>query len=92
MLDQERTVFDEHLAEWLGSHRNQFVLIKGTEVVDFFPDDTSALEAGARQFGLTSFLVRQVIPQPVVASAPALMLGILRAHSSQPLLVPGSSA
>jgi len=60
MLDVERRIFDEHLEEWLRSHAGQVVLIKDSDVVGFFDDETAALGEGARRFGLTSFLVCRV--------------------------------
>ena len=80
MLDQERAHFTEHADEWMAEHRGSFVVIKGEALVGFFPTLDDALAAGARAFGLESFLVRQlgVAEEPV--SVPALTLGLLGAH------------
>ena len=80
MLEVERRTFDENLEKWLASHANRVVLIKEADVVGFFDDEVSAIEEGARRFGLTSFLVHRIEPKPYTVSAPALMLGILRAN------------
>jgi hypothetical protein len=83
MLEQERSVFDQHLAEWLTTYKGKFALIKGDEVVGFFDTGDAALAEGARRFGLTSFLVRpiQEVQEPVVI--PALMLGLLNVDTQR---------
>ena len=54
----------------------------GQRLFDLIED---ALGAGAKEFGMTSFLVRRTDQLPEDASIPALTLGLLRADSSHPI-------
>jgi hypothetical protein len=40
--------------------KGEYVLIKGEEIVGYFPDEDSALEAGAERFGTEPALVKQI--------------------------------
>ena len=81
MLDLERAYYAKHSAHWADEHAGRFVVVKGETLVGTFATLDEALAAGARNFGLEPFLVRQlgVAPEPV--SVPALTLGLLGAHS-----------
>ena len=81
MLDCERAYFEIHVGEWLADHHGEFVVVKGETVVGYFATHDDALAAGARAFGLSPFLVRQVGLAPEPVSIPALTLGILGASS-----------
>ena len=66
-LTREMAAYNAHLARMLREHGGQFVLIKGHDIVGFFPDRSSALEEGYRQFGFVSFLVREITDsEPVI--------------------------
>lgn len=84
MLEKERQYYDEKLSEWTGIYEGKFVLVKGHELIGVYDDPDAALAEGARQFGMTSFLVRQVVPVQQEVSVPALTLGILRVDTSRP--------
>jgi hypothetical protein len=43
-------------------YQGQYVLIKGDEVVGFFPDRDEALIAGYARFGLVPLLVNRITP------------------------------
>jgi hypothetical protein len=58
-LERELTAYRENLPE-LARHEGRFVLIHGSEVVDTFSSYEDALRQGYRQFGLRSFLVKQI--------------------------------
>jgi hypothetical protein len=58
----------------------KFVVVKGNSVVGGFQSIQEALAAGARQFGLESFLVRRTDERAVEVSIPALTFGILSAN------------
>lgn len=76
ILEEERRLYQSHKVEWLSTHRNQFVLIRGTEVAGFFADAESAYASGLERFGPTSpFLVKQVTEQEPVAYVPMLSVG-----------------
>jgi hypothetical protein len=66
---QEIATYRSRLPELLRDHEGQFVLIKGTDIVGFFPDFSAALREGYRRFGVVPLLVQQI-----VASEPAVYL------------------
>ena len=79
MLDQERQYFAEHRDEMRREYPGKFVVIRGAVLAGAFATEEEALAFGAREFGLTSFLVRNVDqPNDLEVSVPALTLGILR--------------
>jgi hypothetical protein len=60
-LSEELAFYEEHKAEWLGSHSGEYVLVCGTREPGFFPSYEAAFEAGLQRFGLgKEFLIRQV--------------------------------
>jgi len=66
----------------------KFALIRGEDLVGLYDTQEAALSAGTERFGLTALFIRKVGDEVMVVSAPALSLGILRAHS-QPALPGG---
>ena len=50
-LAEEIATYRARLSEMAKEHEGEFALIKGTEIVRFFPDDLSALREGQRRFG-----------------------------------------
>lgn len=86
MLEKERQYFLEHRAELLSWHLGKVVLIKDEELIGAFNTIEEALAEGARRFGLTPFLVREVsAAEEKEINIPALTLGLLRADSSRPI-------
>ena len=85
MLEKELIVFENNLNEWLKTDRGKFVVIKNNDVIGIFNTYDDALVEGARRFGLTSFLLREITPTQDEISVPALTLGILHADSTQPI-------
>ena len=65
-LDREERVFSEHVDEWRKTHLGEFVLIKGDDVIGFYPSLEQAFRAGTRTFGLELFSVRQIVPTDIV--------------------------
>src|SRR5271155_2256341 len=59
-IAEEIATYKGRLPEMASEHEGEFVLIKGNEVVGFYPDDSSALREGRRRFGFVPFLVKQV--------------------------------
>jgi hypothetical protein len=90
MLDVEREYFEGHQEELLRQFPGRFIIIRHQQVVGPFDSLQEALSAGARQFGLSPFLVRRTDDQPREIRIPALALGILRAESYR--TVGGSSS
>ena len=58
-LATEKQVFETKLPEW-DEYAGKFVLIKDTDIVDFFDTYTDAIAQGYRQFGLDPFFVARV--------------------------------
>lgn len=63
---QESEVFAANVNEWRNSHLGEFVLIKGDQVIGFFPSLDDAFRTGTEKFGLDPFTVRQVVPTDTV--------------------------
>ena len=83
MLEEELDFFEKQRAEWLDKHSDRVALVKGHKLIGMFDTEQEAIESGARQFGLTSFLVKRITAEDPQFVAPALTLGLLRAdHSS----------
>ena len=82
MLDTEREFFEKHRDDLLREYPGKFVVVKESQVLGGFDTIQDALGAGARQFGMTSFLVRRTDERPEDVSIPALSLGVLRANPS----------
>jgi hypothetical protein len=71
-LAEELACYEANRPGWLGQHEGEFVLIKGPQVVGFFPDHESALEEGYRRFGVVPLLVKQILQvEPVYTLAHA---------------------
>jgi hypothetical protein len=66
-LSVETELYESHKSEWLKIHRDEFVVVKGTDILGFFSDFHQAYSAGAEKYGLeTDFLVKRVVPQDPV--------------------------
>lgn len=79
-LEKELRYFEAHKAELLKHHENQFVLIKGEQLVGAFTTPQEAYQAGIQQFGNQPFLIKQVTKEDVTAYFPALTLGLIHAR------------
>jgi hypothetical protein len=62
----ERRIFQENLEEWRRAQLGRFVLIKGEDVIGFFPTLREAFDRGTALFGLEPFLVQQIAPSEKV--------------------------
>lgn len=63
-LKVEMELYEAHKAEWLENHRNEFVVVKGKEILGFFASFYEAYSAGAAKYGTaTDFLVKRVVAQ-----------------------------
>lgn len=79
MLDEELQFFNEHKGQWLKTHKDRVALVKGRELIGWYDNENQAVVAGARRFGLQSFLAKRVEELEQEITAPALALGILSA-------------
>jgi hypothetical protein len=59
-LAEEVKTYDSQLPGW-ADREGQFVLIKGQDVLGFYPRDEDALEAGYSRLGSGPFLVKQIL-------------------------------
>jgi hypothetical protein len=66
-LNRELAFYEQHKAEWLPSHENQFVVVAADEIAGFYKDYESAWDAGTKRFGLqANFLIKQIcLHEPV---------------------------
>jgi Family of unknown function (DUF5678) len=85
MLEEEREYYEQNLGDWLHHYPGKYVAVVGKDVLGFFDTIDDALQAGARQVGLNSFLVRRVQEEKENVRIPALSLGIIYADSAPPI-------
>ena len=77
LLELETAFFDRERKRLLKSHKGQFLLIYGEELVGSFPDRDSAVTEGVTKFGEGPFLVRRPDEDEPVFHAPAYSLGMV---------------
>jgi hypothetical protein len=66
-LQQEYDFFLAHIDEFMKTHLNEFVIIKGQQVVGFFSSYEKALREGLSRFGATTpFFIEEVKKEEVV--------------------------
>lgn len=65
-LQQETQVYESHLAEWRNSHLGEYVLIKGDQIIGFYPDLSQAFDEGTKRFGLDEFFTKQITPNDAI--------------------------
>src|SRR5437660_11909922 len=58
-LEKELQTYNAKLAE-LREHEGKFVLIHGSDIVDYFSTYDDAIKEGYQKFGLEPFLVKQI--------------------------------
>lgn len=78
LLAVETAYYDEHAKELLLAHPNRFLLIHGDELVGVYGSHPEAVAEGVRKYGRGPFLVRRTGDGTMVATAPALTLGLLQ--------------
>src|SRR4051812_1156811 len=59
-LEREIATFEAKRADFVQDHRDQYVLIKGEDVIDFFATEDEGLSAAYRMFVDEPFLLRRV--------------------------------
>lgn len=66
-LRVETELYETNKSKWLKNNRDQFVVIKGKDVLGFFAEFHEAYTAGVEKYGTeTDFLVKRVVPQEPV--------------------------
>jgi hypothetical protein len=79
-LKEELEFFESMRAEWVGSYRDRFVLIKGKDLVGVFDTFGDAYRIGVEKFGNHPFLIKRVTEEEQIEKFPALTLGIVHAN------------
>jgi hypothetical protein len=61
-LGVELEYYVHHKAEWLAHKTGPYVVIKDSELLEFYPNFEAAYRAGAATYGLSAdFLVKQIL-------------------------------
>lgn len=83
-LETERNYLDSHKDELLKLYGGKILVISGEQVSGAFDTMEEALQGAVTQHGLNNVLIRRPSEAQIEFSAPALVLGILRADTTQP--------
>lgn len=63
----ELEYYVQHKSEWLAKRAGQYVVVKDTGLLGFYPNFESAYRAGAATYGVnTDFLVKQILEEEPV--------------------------
>ena len=66
-LTAEIEFYETQKAEWLKNHRDDYVVVKGNNVIGFFKNFHEAYRAGYEKFGASvDFLVKRIAVQEPV--------------------------
>jgi len=79
-LQTELKFYQKNKQEYLKSYSNQFVLIKGEELIGAFSTDAEAYRTGVQRFGNQPFFIKQVVEDESSVSYPAFTVGMLNAR------------
>ncbi len=60
LLTEELKTYEAHRTAW-ADRLGQFVVIRGQDILGFYPCHNDALEAGYDQYGSGPFLVKQIL-------------------------------
>ena len=67
---QELDYYERHKAEYLKTFPGLYVLIKGDRMLGPFPSAEAAYEVGLNTYGLTAFLIKQVLKHEPIGFIP----------------------
>lgn len=62
----EQSIFEKHLTSWRNTNLGQYVLIKETEIIGFYPSLEKAFNMGLAKFGVEDFFVEQIRPPQTI--------------------------
>lgn len=79
MFEKELRYYKEHKDDLLKHYANQFLVIKGSQLLGAYPRDEDAYEAGLNAFGNVPFLIKKATKEEEVIRFPALVLGTVNA-------------
>lgn len=74
LYQQEQSVFDRNLPEWLAPREGQWVVIHGEDVVGFYPSAKEGYLDALDRFGETPFLLREVTARSQRITVPMVYL------------------
>jgi hypothetical protein len=80
-LHEEIALFEMKRADLVAEHEDEFVLLKGSEIIGFYPTQQEAYVEGLKRFGNKPFLIKQVKSDDPPECLPAVFLGLLRANT-----------
>ncbi len=61
-LTAELELYEAHKSEWLRTNRDEFVVVKGNDLLGFFVAFHDAYRAGVEKYGINAdFLVKRVV-------------------------------
>ena len=75
-LKTELEFFESQRDALLETHRGQFALISGREIVGVYTTESEAYEAGLEKLGNKPFLIREIREEDRTFQAPALFVGL----------------
>jgi hypothetical protein len=67
-------VYDANLRRWLEEHEGQHVLIKGHDVIGFYPTRDEALAAGYARLGVVPLFVKKICADEPIYNIPNALL------------------
>lgn len=67
---RELEYYEQHKPEYLKTFPGLYVLIKGDQMLGPFPSAETAYELGLHKFGMTPFLIKQVVKHEPVGHLP----------------------
>ena len=80
-LEEELRFYESKKPELLQRYKGQFALIKGSELIGTFTTQQEAFQAGITTLGNQSFLIKEIKEVDDVLQYPALVVGMISAHS-----------
>jgi hypothetical protein len=81
MFEKELEYYKANKDEFLQHHENQFVLIKDDKFFGAYTTEQEAYEAGLKELGNVSFLIKRVTKEEEIIRFPALSIGVVNAHT-----------
>ena len=76
-IQEEQAAFDKQIQTLMPGHGGEFALVKSGEAVDFFPSYDDAYNAGLVAYGLSCFLVAQIVEQAPEAISLSWSAGVM---------------
>jgi len=76
LIEKEIGFFSRVKADLLKEHRDQYVLIKGEEILGFFDSKSEAVNAGYRKLGNVPFLTKKIEEEETVYTLNSIVLDV----------------